>query len=235
MSATWFTAMTRIAQEKLGLVVDGACGPKTRAALETWDRERLAALEPDELSIDADGWLVGRGVVRIPSNDSWFGGKLNGGKPAAIVAHYTATDGGTGVRMARNRADFDRSHFADPKTGHMPGSWHLTIEQDGTLIQLIPFDTVAYHAGAPTAKPIPGLARANQCSIGIEFVGHGRAFPGKQIDAACRVWPLLVKHYGIERACGMVQHSELDPTRRSDPGKVFMTKHAPRILTSSYT
>lgn len=221
------TELVKIAQRSaLAVPVDGMFGPQTRAALE---RFAEIAAEVEELTIN-DGWLQGRtGLKWIKSNDSWYGGKLRAGKPEAIVAHYTATDGGTGVRMGETRRDRQRDSFDKP-----PGSWHVSIEADGTIIQQIALDVVAYHAGAKTAKPIPGLVGANLCSVGIELVGHGRAFPERQVRAAERVWRALVKHYGIPRELAMVQHSELDPTRRNDPGPVWMSKHATRVLDSAY-
>lgn len=225
------TELTKLAQRSLALEVDGALGPKTRAAL---DQLSVVIDEFEELTITDDGWLQARtGLTWIKSRDSWYGGKLRAGKPEAIVAHYTATDGGTGVQMGRNRADHDRDHFKNP-AGHMPGSWHITIETDGSIIQQIALDTVAYHAGSKTAKPIPGLVGANQCSVGIELVGHGRAFPERQVASAERVWRALVKHYDIPRSHAMITHQELDPTRREDPGPVWVSKHAPRVLASAY-
>ena len=65
-------------------------------------------------------------------------------------------------------------------------------------------------------------------------MGYGDEFPNAQVSAAADVWRILTATYPIIRANAMVQHSELDPDRKSDPGPVWMNKHAPGILTACY-
>lgn len=236
--------MTRIAQRAFGLVVDGKCGPATRAALEAQstplptgprvttsldDLVMTAPPAPAVISVEG-GWLVGTRVRHVKSKLDWQG-RLSHPKPLAIVAHYTDTDPGTGLRMAETRRDRDRASFPE---GKRPGSWHVTIETDGSVIQQVSLLRAAWHAGSPTAVPIPGLGPANRCSVGIELVGHGAHFPDAQVQAACRVWRAIVREYAIARENAMVRHSDLDPRRRKDPGLVWLRDHAGRVLDEAY-
>ncbi len=113
-------------------------------------------------------------------------------------------------------------------------SWHVTIETDGSVVQMIPFSHVAWHAGSSTAKPVPGLGPANYNTVGIELVGYGKDFPAAQVEAAKCVWRAIVQRYGIAREYAMLQHSAIDPDRRDDPGPTWMGQHAPGVLEAAY-
>lgn len=219
-------------QERHGLVADGKAGPRTRALLEDARRAPPSspiATSPREalpvISVSESGWLTGEGVVAMPIHRSWYYPRLSTatGKPAAIVAHYTSTAHGTADNMARNRAEA-------LKPTDRPASWHVSVEGDGTILQMAPLLAGCWHAGGPSAKPIPGVGPANRTALGIELVGHGDAFPEAQVVAACRLWRALVRAYAIPRNLAMVTHQELDPTRKTDPGPVWIGQHADRVL-----
>jgi N-acetyl-anhydromuramyl-L-alanine amidase AmpD len=183
---------------------------------------------PTALTI-VDHWLTGPGVTRVAMHASWFGKAMTTGRPRGIVAHYTATNAGTALAMARRRA---RS-FGQDKDDRL-ASWHVTIEADGSIVAMIALDRIAWHAGSSTARPVPGLGNANASTIGIELVGHGKAFPAAQVEAAARVWRAVIQHYGIARAHAMISHASIDPGRRADPGPVWMAEHAPDVLEYAY-
>ena len=182
------------------------------------------------VGLDPKGWLYGPGITRIPMDESWHYPKLetSDGQPKAIVAHYSATNYGTAINMANARAkkrtDTDRA-----------ASWHLSIEGDGSIIQMAPLTVGCWHAGGKTCKPITGLGSPNRCSIGIELIGHGNAFPFAQHDAACRVWRAICYYYKVERKYAMITHAELDPTRRNDPGPIWMSQHAENVLDYAFS
>jgi N-acetylmuramoyl-L-alanine amidase len=215
LTPTHVTELVRAWQASHGLVADGMAGPKT-----------IATLGPAGMTISGH-WLGGTGVAAIPAHVSWYGAKLLGGAPRGIVAHYTATDPGTGTNMARRRV-------AARTPEDRAASWHITIEADGSVIQMVPLDHVAWHAGSDTAKPIPNLGQANYSTVGIELVGHGDVFPPAQVESAKRVWRTLVRHYGIAHAYAMLEHSAIDPTRRNDPGPVWMRQHATDVLDAAH-
>lgn len=189
-----------------------------------------ASLEFTPLAIGVSGWLSpDPAVIVMPIHRSWYYPHLATatGRPAALVAHYTSTDPGTAINMAKNRAA--------PLTGSdREASWHVSVEADGRIVQMAPFLVGCWHAGGPTSKPIPGVGAANRTAIGIELVGQGLVFPDAQVDAACRLWRALVAAYAIPRALAMITHQQLDPTRKTDPGPVWMGQHAARVLDYSY-
>jgi hypothetical protein len=196
------------------LEVDGMAGPAT-----------IATLEPS--SGVSRHWLID--AAHIPAHTSWYGGPLAAGKPLAIVAHYTATNPGTAINMATRR---QRQFGLDPDD--RLASWHVTIDTDGSVVQMIPLDRCAWHAGSSTAKPIPGIGWANSNTVGIELVGHGKEFSPAQVAAAGRVWRAIVRAYGIERKFAMITHQSIDPTRREDPGPVWEREHAEKVLDVAY-
>jgi len=87
------------------------------------------------------------------------GGALD---PRYLVIHYTAG----------RSADGAASWLCNPKA---KASAHLVIGRDGSIVQLVPFNVVAWHAGASAwqdgRKRLVGL---NRHSIGIELDNPGR-------------------------------------------------------------
>jgi N-acetylmuramoyl-L-alanine amidase len=79
-------------------------------------------------------------------------------KPGIVVIHFTA--GGT----ARSSAEWFRS----PQNRN--SSAHVVIERDGTIIQCVNFEKIAWHAGRSSWHGLIGL---NQYSIGIELANWG--------------------------------------------------------------
>ncbi len=79
-------------------------------------------------------------------------------QPRWLVMHYTAGGGAEGsIRW-----------LVDPLA---KASAHLVIGRDGGITQLVPFNVVAWHAGASSWQGVSGL---NQYSIGIELDNVGR-------------------------------------------------------------
>lgn len=207
------TELVRQFQSERFLTVDGMCGPKTRAELD-----RAAG----PLRVSTTAWLLGPNVEHIQAHPSWYGAPMPRG-PLAIMAHYTATDYGTARSLATRRTD--------PRTSDKrAASWHVTIAHDGAIYQMVPLDHCAWHCAR---GQIDGLG-VNQAAIGIELEGDGQSFTNEQIAAARDVWRAIVRVYGIPRDRAVLEHSRFDPGRRSDPGPVFMSKHAEWIRVSAY-
>jgi N-acetylmuramoyl-L-alanine amidase len=74
-----------------------------------------------------------------------------------LVMHYTASrDVSSAVNALTNPA--------------IKASAHVVVGRDGSITQLVPFDTQAWHAGQSSWKELSGL---NQYSIGIEIDNAG--------------------------------------------------------------
>lgn len=102
-----------------------------------------------------DGIIIledGAAVRYVPTKKQ--GGVL---KPVGIVMHYTA-----GYTTA---GDVDTLAKSDRKA-----SAHLVVGRDGELVQIVPFDRVAWHAGPSKYKDMSSL---NNYAIGIEISNCG--------------------------------------------------------------
>lgn len=183
-------------------------------------------LHPDDDGIDSAGWLHGPLVSRLPAHPSWFGAPLESVNPIAIVWHYTHTGPGTAKTMAKRR-----TRRRDPRTDRA-ASWHFTIDTDGSIWQMVSCLDSAWHCAKGSIAPKAGAKgiRVNRCTVGIEIVGDGKAFTGKQVGSAALLVEDLVDAYGLTRANCARNHSEFDPTRRKDAGPVWNGKHLPGIL-----
>lgn len=109
---------------------------------------------------------------------AWYKASPNVGGPLAnptlIVMHYTASGAGAADYLCRPDAQ---------------ASAHVVIERDGTIRQIVPFDRVAWHAGASSWK---GRSGCNAFSIGIEITNWGnctRHADGQWYSWANRVVP----------------------------------------------
>jgi N-acetylmuramoyl-L-alanine amidase len=100
--------------------------------------------------------LEGNGVTYKESPN--HGGAFSADLPDTIIIHYTA---GASAESAVKT-------LCDPR---MKVSAHLVIGRDGAITQLVPFDTVAWHAGKSSYEGRTGF---NKYAIGIEVDNAGR-------------------------------------------------------------
>lgn len=163
------------------------------------------------------------------------GGRL---QPEYLVMHYTA---GRGLRESVDWLTSRQSR----------ASAHVVIGRDGTIVQLVAFDTVAWHAGASSWEGLRGL---NQWAIGIELDNAGnlmrqdsrwRAWFGdtygpedmleathkhESEPAGWHVYPGVQLDAALELSALLVQryglldvvgHDDISPGRKTDPGPAF--------------
>ncbi len=97
-------------------------------------------------------------------------------------------------------------------------SSHLLIRRDGSIIQFVPFDRRAWHAGESSFQ---GRERCNDFSIGIELEGtdHSR-YRDEQYEVLVGVSRQLIEVYGIPPQ-HVVGHCDIAPGRKTDPGASF--------------
>ena len=129
-----------------------------------------------------------------------------------IVMHWTANP--------KANAEQNRNYFESRKNGNDGyGSAHYIIGQDGTVVQCIPTDEIAYHCGSSQKDPASGkvytdYARKkfkqyaedyktnspNYCTISIELCpidDHGH-FTNLTIDVAVALCSDLCKHFNLK-------------------------------------
>lgn len=95
-------------------------------------------------------------------------------------------------------------------------SSHFLIRRDGSLIQFVPCQKRAWHAGASVWQ---NRERCNDFSVGIELEGCDEdAFEAAQYSTLKRLLSSLKKTYPIQDIVG---HSEIAPGRKTDPGPCF--------------
>ncbi|MBD3647672.1 MAG: 1,6-anhydro-N-acetylmuramyl-L-alanine amidase AmpD [Pseudomonadales bacterium] len=97
-------------------------------------------------------------------------------------------------------------------------SSHLLIRRNGDIIQFVPFDKRAWHAGESNYK---GRDRCNDFSIGIELEGtDDSGYCDVQYRRLAEVCAALSDEYGIG-AGDIVGHCDIAPGRKTDPGQGF--------------
>lgn len=187
------------------------------------------------------GAFGGRSVKQLHCNK--HSGRLL--HPDMIILHYT---GGADALSSAH-------HLARPDTDV---SAHLVIGHDGGIIQLLPFDTIAWHAGRSSYE---GRTNLNRYSIGIEMDNAGqlhrregrfyswfnREYMPDEVYTDCeggraRYWHnyTLVQLQSVFAVCKLllnaypirhiVGHSDVS-RRKTDPGPAFpMEKFRHQLL-----
>ena len=101
-------------------------------------------------------------------------------------------------------------------------SSHYLVKRNGEILNLVPDQYEAWHAGISSWKYFKLL---NKNSIGIEITNPGhqygyRNFSSKQIFSIKKLLNFLIKKYGIKKDC-ILGHSDISPGRKKDPGEKF--------------
>ena len=95
-------------------------------------------------------------------------------------------------------------------------SSHFFIRRDGSVLQCVSVDDMAYHAGV---SRFCGREACNAFSVGIELEGCDfEAFAPPQYPALITLLQALRAAYPIEAVTG---HQHIAPGRKSDPGHFF--------------
>ncbi len=110
-------------------------------------------------------------------------------------------------------------------------SAHLLIRRDGELVQFVPFNKRAWHAGR---SEFNGETECNDFSIGIELEGSDDIpFEDAQYQTLTHVTQAIMQAYPqliVERIVG---HSDIAPGRKTDPGRCFDWQKYKNILLSN--
>lgn len=101
-------------------------------------------------------------------------------------------------------------------------SAHCLIRRDGEIVQYVPFDKRAWHAGV---SKFAGRERCNDFSIGVELEGTDTLpYIEVQYERLAELTALLMRHYPITPA-RITGHSDIAPDRKTDPGPSFVWRH----------
>jgi N-acetyl-anhydromuramoyl-L-alanine amidase len=173
----------------------------------------------DHMHLTDDHWLMGAERCPSPNHDD----RPDGTEPSLLVIHsisLPAGDFGNGNVEALfcNRLDCS-SH---PVFGDLEGlrvSAHLLVARDGRVVQFVPFDRRAWHAGRSSYR---GRAHCNDFSIGIELEGTDTLpFEEAQYRSLAAITRTLMARYRMISPSRIVGHVEVAPDRKTDPGPLF--------------
>jgi len=143
--------------------------------------------------------------------------------PELIVIHGISLPpgcyGGTEIdRLFTNRLD-PREHPYFEEIAGCKVSSHLLIRRDGEVVQYVPFDKRAWHAGESCFR---GRRACNDFSIGIELEGQDEdPYTPVQYERLAEVVAALLRAYPGLSLQGIAGHSDIAPGRKTDPGPAF--------------
>ena len=131
------------------------------------------------------------GARQVPSPNQ--GGRFSAGAPDTLILHFTACDDpGLAIRV-----------LSDPTPGRRVSA-HLVVSRDGDVTQLLPFDTIGWHAGRSAWG---GREEFNRMSLGVEIDNPGRLEERGEGVLVSR----LGRVYGPEDAVLAVHRNESEP------------------------
>lgn len=170
----------------------------------------------DDIVFDAAGRLLRAAQLPSPNFDQ----RPAGGVISLLVIHNISLPphefGGEGVlELFGNRLD-PRAHPFYATIQGLKVSSHFYIRRDGELIQFVPCDLRAWHAGLSSWK---GRSRCNDFSIGVELEGSDFVpYRDAQYAELARLTRELRSRYPLDDIAG---HSDIAPGRKTDPGPFF--------------
>ena len=167
-------------------------------------------------AFDSDGLLSGMPFIPSPNCDQ----RPPGSVVSLIVIHAISLPpgefGGDAIeRLFTNQLD-PAAHPYYSGIHALRVSAHFLIRRDGSVIQFVPCDMRAWHAGLSSWR---GRDRCNDFSIGIELEGCDELpFEDAQYRSLIQLLELLKRRYPHVDVVG---HSDIAPDRKTDPGPCF--------------
>jgi AmpD protein len=98
-------------------------------------------------------------------------------------------------------------------------SAHILIRRTGEIIQYVPLEQRAWHAGQ---SEFQGTPRCNDFSIGIELEGYDDTpFEDIQYETLTSLTRAILANYPAITQERIVGHCDIAPGRKTDPGPLF--------------
>jgi len=109
-------------------------------------------------------------------------------------------------------------------------SSHLLIKRDGELVQYVPINKRAWHAGVSSYQD---RESCNDFSIGIELEGTDELpYTEIQYQVLAEVIYDLIESYPALTEQTIAGHSDIAPGRKTDPGSAFDWQHLHDLLSA---
>ena len=169
-----------------------------------------------------DGWLNNVTHIPSPHHDD----RPEDEEPSLLVIHNISLPpgqfGGPYINQLFTGTLNPEEHPFFDEIKHLRVSAHCLIRRDGEIIQYVPFNKRAWHAGQSNYQ---GREKCNDFSIGIELEGTDyEAFTEAQYIALAKLTKLLITEFPqIEQ--NITGHSDIAPHRKTDPGPYFDWQH----------
>jgi AmpD protein len=155
-------------------------------------------------------------IVESPNCDD----RSSGVEVLLVILHSISLPpgqyGGDSIeRLFTNRLDPSAHPYFKEIVGLRVSS-HFLIRRDGEVVQFVPVERRAWHAGASSWR---GRSRCNDFSIGIELEGsEDDVFTDPQYQALTALLRSLQSRFPIR---DVAAHSDVAPGRKTDPGAHF--------------
>ena len=164
----------------------------------------------------ADGLAAGARYVASPNCDP----RPQAQQVTLLVVHSISlpprTYGGPGIeRLFTNRLD-PAEHPYYAQIAHLRVSAHLLLRRNGGLVQFVPLQMRAWHAGDSSWR---GRRACNDFSVGIELEGgDADVYTDAQYARLLEVTRALRRVLPLR---DVAAHSDIAPLRKTDPGALF--------------
>ena len=177
------------------------------------------------------GWLVGARRVPSPHHDC----RPDEETPSLLVVHNISLPpgefGGPWIDALFTGTLDPHAHPFFAEIAHLRVSAHCLIRRDGEIVQYVPFDKRAWHAGVSNYQ---GRERCNDFSIGIELEGtDDSGYTPEQYETLVVVTQALLQHYPDLTPERIVGHCDIAPGRKTDPGAGFDWAYYRQLLASA--
>lgn len=165
-----------------------------------------------------EGWLEDARRVPSPHCDC----RPDDESPSLLVVHNISLPpgefGGSWIDALFTGTLDPHAHPFFAEIVHLRVSAHCLIRRDGEVVQYVPFNKRAWHAGVSCYQQ---RERCNDFSIGIELEGTDTlAYTEAQYQQLANVTRALIEYYPAI-ADNMTGHSDIAPERKTDPGPAF--------------
>ncbi len=196
--------------------------------------EHLINLDPEMLQAplmkvdQTTGWLEGARRVVSPNCDE----RLPGIVIDLLVVHGISLPpgefGGRGIEALFTNTLDATAHPYFEEIKDLRVSAHVVIRRSGEIVQYVPFQQRAWHAGQSC---FDGREQCNDFSIGIELEGcDDQPYTDAQYRGLTETARAIMVAYPAISVQRIVGHCDIAPGRKTDPGPAFVWQHFHDLL-----
>lgn len=174
------------------------------------------------------GWLEGARRVVSPNCDE----RLPGIVIDLLVVHAISLPpgefGGRGIEALFTNTLDATAHPYFEGIKDLRVSAHVVIRRSGEIVQYVPFQKRAWHAGQSC---FDGREQCNDFSIGIELEGcDDQPYTDAQYRGLAETARAIMVAYPAISVPRIVGHSDIAPGRKTDPGPAFVWQYFHDLL-----